>query len=92
MKLIKILKYVSKSFEGTEVKYDSDKSYIDMLEGQVDSWSYIRRGIPAVMLSSGGFPEHHTLRDKIEWIDFEHLHMAAHFLQSFIVEIGNSSN
>jgi hypothetical protein len=45
--------------------------------------------IPAIMFSSGGFPEHHTTKDKIELIDFDHLLVAANFLHSFIVELGN---
>ena len=44
------------------------------------------------MLSSGGFPEHHTTKDKIKLIDFDHLLVAANFLNSFIVEMGNKNN
>jgi len=81
---------VSNSYMGTNFKYDDlNEDYKNALKGQVDSWSYIKKGIPAIMLSSGGFPEHHTTKDKIQLIDFDHLLVAANFLNSIIVELGN---
>jgi len=80
---------VSISYPKTNSKYDSDESFINMLEGQVDSWNYIKKEIPIVMLSSGGFPEHHNYKDKIDLIDFDHLFVASNFLYSFIVKLGN---
>lgn len=80
---------VSNSYPETSFKYDSNESDINMLEGQVDSWNYVENGIPIVMLSSGGFPEHHNYKDKIDLIDFDHLLSASRFLNSLIVELGN---
>ncbi|MGZ2368432.1 M28 family peptidase [Ancylomarina sp. YFZ004] len=80
---------VSQAYSETNFKYDSIENFIDDLKNQVDLWTYYQKKIPAIMLSSGGFPEHHTTKDKIELIDFDHLLVAANFLHSFIVELGN---
>lgn len=77
---------VSILFPETKFKYDSNESFINMLEGQVDSWNYIKKEIPIVMLSSGGFPEHHKPEDKI---DLDHLFVASNFLYSFMFKLGN---
>lgn len=79
----------SGSFPKTVVKFDSIEPMRSVLDGQVDLWNYYTRGIPAVMLSSGGFPEHHALQDRIDVIDFEHLDIAAKMLTSFIGTLGN---
>lgn len=85
-----VFSYVSNSYLGTNFKYDDlNENFRNALKGQVDSWSYIKKGIPAIMLSSGGFPEHHKSEDKIDLIDFDHLFVASNFLYSFIVELGN---
>ena len=78
------LSYTDKSF-----KYDSIENCIDDLKNSVDLWSFYKKGIPTVMLSSGGFSEHHTIQDKIDLIDFDHLFIASKFLYSFIFELGN---
>lgn len=82
--------YISSSYQGTNFKYDDlNEEFKNAFRGQVDSWTYIKKGIPAILLSSGGFPEHHKAEDKIELIDFDHLFVASNFLYSFIVELGN---
>ncbi|UCH14166.1 MAG: M28 family peptidase, partial [Bacteroidales bacterium] len=78
-----------KSLTETDLKFDTAEEYKDVLRGNVDLWSYYEKNIPVIMLSSGGFPEHHTLQDKINLIDFEHLHKAAVLLYSLIMEMGN---
>ena len=83
---------VSKAYSETNFKYDSIENCIDDLKNSVDLWSYYQKKIPAIMLSSGGFPEHHTTKDKIELIDFDHLLVAANFLHSYIVELGDERN
>ncbi len=80
---------VRNSYPETDSKFDSLEKCIDDIAGHVDLWSYYQKEIPTVMLSSGGFPEHHTIQDKIDLIDFDHLLVAANFLHSFIVELGN---
>ena len=77
------------SFIKTDFKFDPTEKYRNALRGNVDLWSYYKKNIPAVMLSSGGFPEHHTIEDKIDLIDFEHLLVAAKYLYSYIIELGN---
>ncbi len=80
---------IGNSFKETDLKFDPVENLRDALKDQVDLRSYYEKGIPVIMLSSGGFPEHHTIRDKIDLIDFEHLSIAAKFLHSFIVKLGN---
>jgi hypothetical protein len=45
--------------------------------------------VPSVLLSSGGFSDHHTVLDKIDLIDFEHLRKATVLLDSMVEELGN---
>lgn len=82
---------VSNSFDKTYFKFDPINKYKDALS-TCDLWSYYQKDIPAIMLSSGGFPEHHKPEDKIDLIDFEHLYIAAKFLYSYITELGNTIN
>jgi hypothetical protein len=77
-------------YSKTDFKFDSIEECIDDLAGHVDLWSYYQKKIPVIMLSSGGFPEHHTHEDNIDLIDFDHLLVASDFLYSSIVELGNS--
>jgi hypothetical protein len=72
-----------------EPKFDSIQDY-NAFAGQVDSWNYFKRGIPVVMLSSGGFPEHHTFQDNVSLIDFDHLLVASNLLYFFISELGTN--
>lgn len=78
----------SKLYCETNFKFDLVEDFGDALS-TCDLWSYHEKKIPAIMLSSGGFPEHHKPEDKINLIDFEHLLTAAKFLSSFINELGN---
>jgi len=78
-----------KSIADKSLKYNLIEDCINSLKNSVDLWSFYKKGIPVAMLSSGGFNEHHTTRDKINLIDFNHLHEAAKLLYSFIMELGN---
>lgn len=78
----------SNLYNETNLKFDLVEEFGDALS-TCDLWSYHEKKIPAIMLSSGGFPEHHTFHDNIELIDFEHLLVSSDFLYSFIVELGN---
>jgi hypothetical protein len=82
------LKKTSDSYIKTDFKFDPIEKFGDALS-TCDLWSYHQKGIPAIMLSSGGFSEHHTPKDKIDLIDFDHLFITSNFLYSFIVELGN---
>lgn len=77
-------------FSEADVKFDMVNSFKNGLAGKVDLWSYYEKNIPVIMLSSGGFPEHHTVHDKIDMIDFEHLFNAAKLLHSYIIELGDA--
>jgi hypothetical protein len=77
------------SFVEADLKFDPIDSYLEALRGHVDLWSYYQKNIPAIMLSSGGFRDHHTPQDKIDLIDFAHLLVATKILHSFIIELGN---
>jgi hypothetical protein len=80
------------SFVEVDFKFDPIESYLEALRGHVDLWSYYQKNIPAIMLSSGGFKDHHTPQDKIDLIDFDHLQFAAKLLYSFIIELGNEQH
>ena len=81
-----------KSIVDKNLKYDLIENCINDLKNSVDLWSFYKKGIPTVMISSGGFMEHHTPQDKITLIDFEHLLKAAKLLHSFIMELGNEQH
>lgn len=76
-------------FDESSLKFSLVEEYEDGLKGSVDLWSYYQKDIPVIMLSSGGFPEHHTIHDNIDLIDLDHLFRSAKFLYSFILEAGN---
>ncbi len=86
--LRKSFKKAGHSYIETDFKFEPIEKYYDAIN-TCDLWSYCQKGIPAIMLSSGGFPEHHTPQDKINLIDFDHLLIATKFLYSFVIELGN---
>jgi hypothetical protein len=49
-----------------------------------DTWSFLQAKQPAVILSSGGFPEHHTLKDTVALIDFDHLAKTTSVIISYV--------
>jgi len=49
-----------------------------------DIWSFLQAKQPAVILSSGGFPEHHTLEDIDGLIDFDHLTRATTVIINYV--------
>jgi Zn-dependent M28 family amino/carboxypeptidase len=54
-----------------------------------DGYSFMHKNIPSLLLGSGGFDEHHTTRDNIDLIDFEHLGKATKLLIKLLTCIGN---
>ncbi|MDO3626707.1 M28 family metallopeptidase [Mucilaginibacter sp. BT774] len=52
-----------------------------------DTYSFMKKKIPSLLLGSGGFDEHHTPQDKINLIDFEHLQKVTDLLYHFIKTI-----
>jgi len=81
-------------YESGKVFPDSDLKYtpVDSLMNEIsntDSYSFIYKNVPSVLLSSGGFSDHHTVLDKIDLIDFEHLRKVTVLLNSLVEELGN---
>jgi len=55
-----------------------------------DTLSFYQKGLPAILLGSGGFPENHTPNDNLDLIDYEHLKRAALFVLDYLKELGNN--
>ena len=77
-----------KVFADPDLKYSSVDSLMNEISN-TDGYSFITRHVPSVLLSSGGFDEHHTVLDKIDLIDFEHLRKATVLLSALVEELGN---
>jgi hypothetical protein len=77
-----------KIFPESDLKYTPADSLMDEMSN-TDSYSFIRKNVPSILLSSGGFDEHHTVLDKIDLIDFPHLRKATVLLNSLVEELGN---
>lgn len=79
----------AQSFNKSELKYDDIKTWIGEIIN-TDTGSFYEGQIPSILLSSGGFPEHHSTRDKIDLIDFSHLAKASELLNKLIEELANN--
>jgi hypothetical protein len=55
----------------------------------VDDYSFIKKGIPIIVI--GAFPNYgdHTPGDDVEKINFEHLHEVTRFIHALVLELGN---
>ncbi|TDW96070.1 serine hydrolase [Dinghuibacter silviterrae] len=56
-----------------------------------DGYSFTQQHIPSVLLTSGGFPEHHTIRDTIGLIDVDHLQRVTDALSDLIISLDKST-
>lgn len=65
------------------LQFSAIDSVRDILR-DTDTYSFMNKHIPSVLLASGGFPEHHTPGDKINLIDFKHLQKATLLLKELI--------
>lgn len=72
-----------KMFAEPDLKFSPTDSLRDELSN-TDTYSFMKKNVPSLLLSSGGFDEHHTTQDKITLIDFGHLQKASQLLQSLI--------
>jgi len=70
-------------FTDHDLQFSPTNSVKDVLSN-TDTYSFMNKHIPSVLLGSGGFDEHHTPKDKIALIDFAHLQKATHLLFKFI--------
>lgn len=77
-----------KVFPGSDLKYTPIDSLLNEVSN-TDTYSFMNKRLPSVLLSSGGFDEHHSPLDKIDLIDFGHLRKVALLLNEFITRLGN---
>lgn len=61
---------------GLQIQQRYDVGAQDLLR-RSDHWPFLRRGIPAVFLTTGLHPDYHTPDDDVERIDFGKLHRIA---------------
>jgi len=73
----------AKMFAGADLKFSVTDSVRDELSN-TDSYSFMKKKVPSILLGSGGFDEHHTQQDKINLIDFPHLQKATQLLYNFL--------
>jgi len=78
-----------KMFTQEDLKFTPTDSLRNELSN-TDSYSFMKKNVPSLLLSSGGFDEHHTPQDKIDLIDFGHLQKVAQLLSKFITMLGNN--
>jgi hypothetical protein len=78
-----------KAFPESDLKYTPIDSLLNEVSN-TDTYSFMNKGVPSVLLSSGGFDEHHSPLDKIALIDFEHLRKVTLLLNEFITKLGNN--
>ena len=71
-----------KSFTTSELQFSATDSVKEELSN-TDTYSFMSRHIPSLLLGSGGFEEHHTPWDKMNLIDFQHLRRATRLLYNF---------
>lgn len=62
-------------FDAADLKFTGIDSVREVLSN-TDSYSFMKKDVPSLLLGSGGFDEHHTTADKIDLIDFPHLQKA----------------
>ncbi|OCX53246.1 hypothetical protein BEL04_02775 [Mucilaginibacter sp. PPCGB 2223] len=73
----------------SDLKYSPADSLLNEI-ANTDTYNFLNKNIPSVLLSSGGFDEHHSPLDKIGLIDFGHLQKVALLLNKFITRLGNN--
>ncbi|HWB27560.1 MAG TPA: M28 family peptidase [Chitinophagaceae bacterium] len=72
-----------RNFMLKDLQFSATDSVKDIL-GNTDTYSFMNRQIPSLLLGSGGFDEHHTPQDKIDLIDFEHLQKVTYLLYNLV--------
>jgi Zn-dependent M28 family amino/carboxypeptidase len=80
---------IGEKVTGIELGYDDIESQVNVISGS-DTLSFYLKQHPAIILGSGGFPEHHQPSDNIDLIDFNHLYRATLFVKAYIEELGNN--
>jgi len=85
----KVFYHAGSDFATHDLQFSATDSVREELSN-TDTYSFMNKHIPSVLLGSGGFDEHHTPQDKIDLIDFEHLKRATRLLSRLITFTGNS--
>jgi CubicO group peptidase (beta-lactamase class C family) len=75
-------------FSAEELPFSPTDSVSDELSN-TDTYSFMQKHIPSLLLGSGGFSEHHTPMDTIELIDFDHLQKATTLVFRLIASLAN---
>jgi len=73
-----------KNFTASDLQFSTTDSAKEVLSN-TDTYSFMNKHIPSLLLGSGGFDEHHTPQDKINLIDFPHLKKATRLLYNFLL-------
>lgn len=79
--------HAGSKFAANDLQFSPADSVKEVLSN-TDTYSFMDKQIPSLLLGSGGFDEHHTLKDKIGLIDFPHLQKATGLLYRLIVLVG----
>ena len=77
-----------KDFTASALQFSMTDSVKEILSN-TDTYSFMNKQIPSLLLGSGGFDEHHTPQDKINLIDFPHLGKATRLLYNLLLLTGN---
>jgi len=77
-----------KSFAASDLQFSPTDSVKEVLSN-TDTYSFMNKHVPSLLLGSGGFDEHHTPKDKIDLIDLPHLQKVSRLLTRFIRQIAD---
>jgi len=77
-----------KMFDLPDLKFSPTDSLRDELSN-TDSYSFMKKKVPSLLLSSGGFDEHHTPKDKTDLIDFDHLKKVSRLLNKLVRQLAD---
>jgi len=78
-----------KELPASYLKYSAMDSLLNEVSN-TDTYNFLNKSVPSVLLSSGGFDEHHSPLDKIALIDFVHLQKVARLLNKFVTRVANN--
>lgn len=81
--------HAGNKFAAHDLQFSPTDSVKEVLSN-TDTYSFMNKQIPSLLLGSGGFDEHHTPKDKIDLIDFPHLQRATSLLYRLIVSVGSN--
>jgi len=79
---------VRENVPGSEAGFDDIQSQVPVISGS-DTLSFYQKELPAIILGSSGFPEHHQPSDNVDLIDYDHLCKASLFVKAYIQNLAN---